>query len=82
MKKFEKYSYLLLVVYLLLGTAGLWISGYLLNWNPQATVMLSAKLTALPFLAWIILTAYYSVRWLVRRKFSSKHATKPAEKRM
>ena len=66
MKNFEKYSYLVLTAYLILSTVGLWLMGYLLGWNPQATVMLSAKLTVLPLLAWIALSVYYLLRWYVR----------------
>ena len=67
MKKLELYSYLVLTAYLIVSTVGLWLMGYLLGWNPQATVMLSANLTALPLLAWIVLTVYYLVRWLYRK---------------
>ena len=74
MKNFEKYSYLLLSLYLLFGTVVLWLLGYLLGWNPQTTVMLSAKLTALPFLAWVALTVYYLARWIVRKAQSANKA--------
>jgi membrane protein DedA with SNARE-associated domain len=66
MERLEKYLYLVLTAYLIVSTVGLWLMGYLLGWNPQATVMLSAKLTALPFLAWIALSVYYLLRWYVR----------------
>jgi membrane protein DedA with SNARE-associated domain len=66
MKRPELYLYLVLTAYLIVSTVGLWLMGYLLGWNPQATVMLSAKLTALPFLAWIALSVYYLLRWYVR----------------
>jgi cation transporter-like permease len=67
MNRLEKYTYLMLVLYLILGTVGLWITGYLLGWNPQATVMLSAKLTTLPLLAWLVLSVYYLVRLSIKR---------------
>ena len=67
MKNFEKYSYFVLTAYLIVSTVGLWLTGYLFGWNPEATVMLSAKLTALPFLAWIVLSVYYLVRWSAKR---------------
>ena len=79
MKNFEKYSYLVLTAYLIVSTVGLWLMGYLLGWNPQATVMLSAKLTALPFLAWIALTAYYLLRWCVWRVRSASKKSRRAK---
>ena len=66
MERLEKYLYLVLTAYLIVSTAGLWLTGYLLGWNPQGTVMLSAELTALPFLVWIALSVYYLLRWYVR----------------
>ena len=68
MKNFEKYSYFVLTAYLIVSTVGLWLTGYLFGWNPQGTVLLSAKLTAIPLLGWLVLTAYYLVRWSGQRK--------------
>ena len=76
MKNSEKYLYLVLTAYLIVCTVGLWLIGYLLGWNPQGTVMLSAKLTALPFLAWIVLSMYYLVKWIAKRMHSHPVAVK------
>ena len=74
MKNFEKYSYLVLTAYLIVSTVGLWLMGYLLGWDPQATVMLSAKLTALPFLAWVVLSVYFLARWAMNKGRTGRKA--------
>ena len=59
MKRPELYLYLFL-------TAAVWIIPtylqYILGYSGQS----AAKAIALPFLAWIVLSAYYLLRWYVR----------------
>ena len=62
-RRLEKYSY-----YLLCSWVVGWIIYYLLlsgfgYINPQIAAMKAAQLIALPFLAWIILSVYYLLRW-------------------
>lgn len=67
LNKLELYSYLLLVGYIIVAIllSGLWAQSKGLS--PQIGAKIAAEYTAIPFLAWIILTAYYSVRWLAGR---------------
>lgn len=78
MKKSEKYSYLMLVGYMVVAIllSGLWAQSKGLS--PQIGAKIAADYTALPFLAWIVLSVYYLVRWVVRRGVSRRHATKTA----
>ncbi len=59
MKKFDLYLYLFL-------TAAVWIAIVLAPmWAKSPGI--AAQAVALPFLAWVILTAYYSLRWLYHK---------------
>ena len=59
MKKLELYLYIgLFLVWLLVGT----FDQYYLHYSAQQV----ASSIALPFLVWVVLSAYYLVRWYVR----------------
>ncbi len=60
MGRLEKYSYLVLTAYLLLMLL-------VLPLIVKMTVHQEVVYTALPLLAWIALSAYYLVRWSVRK---------------
>ncbi len=47
-----------------------------LHWMTQAEALQIAHYTALPFLVWIVLSAYYLVRWILKRVHSHSAATK------
>ena len=55
MKRFDLYLYLFL-------TAAVWIAIVLAPMWAQSP-NIAAKVIALPFLGWLVLTAYYLVRW-------------------
>ena len=61
------YLYLLLVGYIIIAIllSGLWAQSKGLS--PQEAAKIAANYTALPFLGWLILTAYYLVRWSGQR---------------
>ncbi len=59
-------------LYLWVGlTVVVWLAVLFAPLWAKTPAIASADLT-LPFLAWIILTVYYSVRWFVRRAGSHK----------
>ena len=60
MKRLELYLYLFL-------TAVVWVA-IILGPLWADTPSIAAKAIALPFLAWIVLSAYYLVRWVVRKR--------------
>ena len=59
MKKIELYLYLFL-------TAAVWVA-IILGPLWADTPSIAAKAIALPFLAWIVLSVYYLVRWSAKR---------------
>ena len=67
MKKLELYLYLLLVGYIIVTTllSGLWAQSNGLS--PQKAAKIAADYTVLPFLAWVVLSVYFLVRWLYRK---------------
>jgi uncharacterized membrane protein len=61
MERLEKYSYLVLTGYLILAL--FLVGSFLVKiTNRQAGLMV-----VLPFLGWLVLSAYYLVRWSVRK---------------
>ncbi len=60
MKKFDLYLYIVLGLIALLPFL-------FLHWMTQTEALHIAHYTALPFLTWIALSAYYLVRWSVRK---------------
>ena len=73
MKKSDLYLYIV-------ATVLPWLVGILIAFLPNSTPQQIAKAIALPLLVWIILTVYYIVRWVVRRKSSHQNITKTAKK--
>ncbi len=69
MKKLELYLYIVLGLIALLPFL-------FLHWMTQAEALQIAHYTALPFLVWIVLSAYYLVRWILKRVHSHTGATK------
>ena len=68
MKKLGLYLYLFL-------TAAVWIAIVLApNWASSPSI--AAKAIALPFLAWLVLTVYYFLRWSAQKVRSSHKAIK------
>ncbi len=63
MKKLELYLYIALSLVALLPFL-------FLHWMTQAEALQIAHYTALPFLTWIALSAYYLVRWILKRVHS------------
>ena len=59
MKKLDLYLYIVLSLVALLPFL-------FLHWMTQLEAQQIAHYTALPFLAWIVLSAYYLLRWYVR----------------
>ena len=47
----------------------------------QAEALQIAHYTALPFLAWVVLSAYYLVRWVVRKRPQHQNSINTIEKR-
>ena len=60
MKKIELYLYLFL-------TAAVWVA-IILGPLWADTPSIAAKAIALPFLAWIVLSVYYLVRWAAKQQ--------------
>ncbi len=73
MKKLELYLYIALSLVALLPFL-------FLHWMTQAEALQIAHYTALPFLAWIIISTYYLVRWVVRKRPQHQNSIKTAEK--
>ena len=75
------YSYLMLVSYIIVAIllSGLWAQSKGLG--PQEAAQIAANYTALPFLAWVVLSAYYLLRWVIRKKSSHQNSINTAEKR-
>ena len=69
MKRLELYLYLFL-------TAAVWIIPTYLQYILGYSGQFAAKAIALPFLAWIVLSVYYLVRWILKRVHSHSAATK------
>ena len=69
-KKTNWILYLLLVGYIIIAIllSGLWAQSKGLS--PQEAARIAANYTALPFLAWIVLSVYYLVRWILKRVHS------------
>ena len=72
MERLEKYLYLILTVYLLLMLL-------VLPLIVKMTVHQEVVYTALPFLAWIALSAYYLLRWCVWRVRSESKKSRRAK---
>ena len=72
MERLEKYLYLILTVYLLLMLL-------VLPLIVKMTVHQEVVYTALPFLAWIALSAYYLLRWCVWRVRSASKKSRRAK---
>ena len=72
MERLDKYLYLILTVYLLLMLL-------VLPLIVKMTVHQEVVYTALPFLAWIALSAYYLLRWCVRRVRSASKKSRRAK---
>ena len=68
MRKIELYLYLFL-------TAAVWIA-IILGPLWADTPSIAAKAIALPFLAWIVLSVYYLVRWSLKKMRSHSKARK------
>ena len=70
------YSYLLLVGYIIIAIllSGLWAQSKGLS--PQEAAQIAANYTALPFLAWVVLSVYYLLRWTARRVHSRASTAK------
>ena len=68
MKGFELYLYLFL-------TAALWIA-IILGPLWAKTPSIAASAIALPFLAWIVLSAYYLLRWTAKKMHSRASTAK------
>ena len=81
MKKLELYLYLMLVGYMIVAIllSGWWAQSKGLS--PQEAAKIAANYTALPFLAWIVLSAYYLLRWVIRKKASHQNSINTTEKR-
>ena len=73
MRKIELYLYLFL-------TAAVWIA-IILGPLWADTPSIAAKAIALPFLAWIVLSVYYLLRWVIRKKSSHQNSINTTEKR-
>ncbi len=75
-KKTNWILYLLLVGYIIIAIllSGLWAQSKGLS--PQEAARIAANYTALPFLVWVVLSAYYLVRWILKRVHSHSAATK------
>ena len=69
MKKLELYLYIVLSLVALLPFL-------FLHWMTQAEALQIAHYTALPFLVWLALTVYYSLRWMVGKMQSHQHSAK------
>ncbi len=69
MNKLELYLYIALTVLP-------WLVGMFVAFLPSSTPQQVASSIALPFLAWIVLSAYYLVRWILKRVHSHSAATK------
>ncbi len=74
MKKLDLYLYIVLSLVALLPFL-------FLHWMTQAEAQQIANYTALPFLAWVVLSAYYLLRWVIRKKSSHQNSINTAEKR-
>ena len=74
MKKLELYLYIVLSLVALLPFL-------FLHWMTQAEALQIAHYTALPFLAWIVLSVYYLLRWVIRKKSSHQNSINTTEKR-
>ncbi len=72
MKKLELYLYIVLGLIALLPFL-------FLHWMTQAEALQIAHYTALPFLAWIALSAYYLLRWCVWRVRSASKKSRRAK---
>ena len=72
MERLDKYLYLILTVYLLLMLL-------VLPLIVKMTVHQEVVYTALPFLAWIALSAYYLLRWCVWRVRSESKKSRRAK---
>ena len=68
MKKIEMYLYLFL-------TAAVWVA-IILGPLWSDTPSIAAKEIALPFLAWIVLSVYYLLRWSLKKMRSHPEAAK------
>ena len=73
MKKFDLYLYIALSLVALLPFL-------FLHWMTQAQAQQIAHWTALPFLAWIVLSVYYLARWFVRKAQSANKAPQEEER--
>ena len=73
MKKLDLYLYIVLTALIW----GSWMAFPFLNISPQHW----ASWIALPFLAWIALSVYYFLRWVIRKKSSHQNSISTTEKR-
>jgi hypothetical protein len=73
MKKLDLYLYIVLSLVALLPFL-------FLHWMTQAEAQQIANYTALPFLAWVVLSAYYLVRWVMKKRPQHQNSIKTAEK--
>ena len=74
MKRSELYLYLFL-------TAAVWIIPTFLQYILGYSGQFAAKVIALPFLAWVVLSAYYLLRWVVKKVHLHPSSNKTIEKR-
>ena len=74
MKKLELYLYLMLTGYLVLVLL-------VLPLIVKMTVHQMVVYTALPLLAWIVLSVYFLARWALRKRTLHSNSNKTTEKR-
>ena len=70
MKKAELYSYLVLIGYIIVMVIVAGLRAQYFGVAPKIAAQQAANLITLPFLAWIVLSAYYLVRWILKRMSS------------
>ena len=63
MEKIEKYSYLILIGYIIVMVIVAGLRAQYFGVAPKIAAQQAANLITLPFLAWVVLSAYYLVRW-------------------
>ena len=67
MKKLELYSYLVLIGYIIVMVIVAGLRAQYFGVAPKIAAQQAADLTALPLLAWVVLSVYFLARWLYRK---------------
>jgi ribose/xylose/arabinose/galactoside ABC-type transport system permease subunit len=74
MKKLELYSYLVLIGYIIVMVIVAGLRAQYFGVAPKIAAQQAADLTALPLLAWIVLTVYYLARWVMNKSRTGRKA--------